>query len=98
MSEGSEDWEWNCFIPQLFFQGWYLYIITTRWFGMRIDIISVILLTAVVFASIPLSTGTQSYSLYYRPSEFVKMFEMLVLWHMSVVECRISHGRRRAIN
>ena len=38
-------------------QGWYLYMITTRWFGMRIDIISATLLTAVVFASIPLSRG-----------------------------------------
>ena len=50
-------------LPVFLVQGWYLYIITTRWFGMRIDIISVTLLTAVVFASIPLSTGTHCHTL-----------------------------------
>ena len=65
-------------LPVFLIEGWYLYIITTRWFGMRIDIISVTLLTAVVFASIPLSTGTHCHTLcvdmiLYLPSAFVKV-------------------------
>ena len=36
-------------------QSWYLYLITARWFGMRIDILNAIFLTVVVFVSVPLA-------------------------------------------
>ena len=35
-------------------QGWYLYLVSTRWFGMRIDLISGVFLATVAFSSIPL--------------------------------------------
>lgn len=38
-------------------QGWYLYLVSTRWFGMRIDTCSAVFLAAVAFISIPLSTS-----------------------------------------
>ena len=37
-------------------QGWYLYLISTRWFGIRIDFVSSIFLAAVAFSSVPLSS------------------------------------------
>ena len=36
-------------------QGSYLYLVTTRWFGIRIDSISNLFLAAVVFSSISLA-------------------------------------------
>ncbi|XP_065895722.1 ATP-binding cassette sub-family C member 4-like [Dysidea avara] len=36
-------------------KGWYLYIATNRWFGMRIDLISAIFLAIVTFSAIPLA-------------------------------------------
>ena len=38
-------------------QGWYLYLATTRWFGIRIDFVSTMFLAAVAFSSIPLSSS-----------------------------------------
>ena len=38
-------------------QGWYLYLVTTRWFGMRIDFVSAMFLAAVAFSTIPLSSS-----------------------------------------
>ena len=38
-------------------QGWYLYLVMIRWFGMRIDFLSVVFLAAVAFISIPLASG-----------------------------------------
>ncbi|XP_019852694.1 PREDICTED: multidrug resistance-associated protein 4-like [Amphimedon queenslandica] len=39
-------------------QAAYLYIVTSRWFGMRIDTITTIFIATVGFASIPLSSST----------------------------------------
>ena len=36
-------------------QGWYLYLVTTRWFGMRIDFVSGVFLATVAFSSVPLA-------------------------------------------
>ena len=36
-------------------KGWYTYVTTSRWFGMRIDLISATFLTFVVFSAIPLA-------------------------------------------
>ena len=36
-------------------KGWYIYITTSRWFGMRIDLISATFLAFVVFSAIPLA-------------------------------------------
>ena len=36
-------------------KGWYLYIATNRWFGMRIDFITAIFLATVVLSAIPLA-------------------------------------------
>ena len=36
-------------------QGWYLYLVSTRWFGMRIDFVSSIFLATVAFSSVPLA-------------------------------------------
>ena len=38
-------------------QGWYLYLVSTRWFGMRIDFVSGIFLATVAFSSIPLAAS-----------------------------------------
>ena len=38
-------------------QGWYLYLVMVRWFGLRIDTLSVAFLAAVAFISIPLAAG-----------------------------------------
>ena len=40
----------------LHLQGWYLYIVTTRWFGMRIQTLSSMFLAAVAFISVPLAS------------------------------------------
>ena len=40
-----------------FTQGWYLYLVMVRWFGLRIDILSVLFLAIVAFVSIPLASG-----------------------------------------
>ena len=37
-------------------QGWYLYLVTTRWFGIRIDFVSALFLAAVAFTSVPLAS------------------------------------------
>lgn len=36
-------------------KGWYMYIVTNRWFGSRIDLISTLFLTFVVLSAIPLA-------------------------------------------
>lgn len=36
-------------------QGWYLYLVTSRWFGLRLDLISALYLGVVAFISIPLA-------------------------------------------
>jgi len=36
-------------------QGWYLYLVTQRWFGMRIDIVSAFYLGVVAVISVPLA-------------------------------------------
>ena len=38
-------------------QGFYLYLVTNRWFGIRIDLISNVFLAAVVFSCIPLASS-----------------------------------------
>ena len=38
-------------------QGWYLYLATSRWFGMRIEFVSAMFLATVAFSSIPLSSS-----------------------------------------
>ncbi len=47
-----------CFFYMYCIQGWYAYLVTTRWFGMRIDLLSAGFLACVVFTSIPLASGT----------------------------------------
>jgi len=37
-------------------QGWYLYVVATRWFGIRMDTLSALFLAAVAFISIPLAS------------------------------------------
>ena len=36
-------------------KGWYAKIVSTRWFGLRIDFIGAFFITAVMFSSIPLA-------------------------------------------
>ena len=49
-----------CFYFNVYYiQGWYAGIVTTRWFAMRIDLLSAGFLAFVVFASIPLASGMQ---------------------------------------
>lgn len=36
-------------------QGWYIYIASNRWFGMRIDVISAMFLAFVVYTAVPLA-------------------------------------------
>ena len=38
-------------------QDWYLYLVTTRWFGMRIDLLTAVFLAIVAFTSIPLASS-----------------------------------------
>jgi len=38
-------------------KGWYLYIVTNRWFSLRIDLISALFLTIVLMSAIPLADG-----------------------------------------
>lgn len=59
-------------------QGWYLYLVMVRWFGMRIDILSVAFLAAVAFISIPLASG-----------KFIVNFNTTIL-HVYRAECWIS--------
>ena len=47
--------KWSLF-PVLCCQGWYLYLVTVRWFGLRIDLLSSIFLIAVAFFSIPVAS------------------------------------------
>ena len=42
--------------PLLNHQGWYLYLVTIRWFGMRLDTLSTLFLATVAFISIPLAS------------------------------------------
>ena len=46
-----------CFVCYFFMQGWYLYIATGRWFGLRIDILSAMFLAVVVVFSVLLSSS-----------------------------------------
>lgn len=39
----------------MFTQGWYLYLVTSRWFGLRIDLITALYLGVVSFISVPLA-------------------------------------------
>ena len=41
-------------------KGWYLYLATTRWFGIRIDMLVAVFVAAVAFISIPLSSRKQT--------------------------------------
>ena len=41
-------------------QGWYLYLVTVRWFGLRIDLLSSMFLAAVAFFSVPLASRKSS--------------------------------------
>ena len=41
-------------------QDWYLYLVTTRWFGMRIDLLTAVFLAVVAFASVPLASSKWS--------------------------------------
>lgn len=43
-------------ILHTYIQGWYLYLVTVRWFGLRIDLLSSLFLIAVAFFSIPLAS------------------------------------------
>ena len=36
-------------------KAWYMYIVTNRWFGIRIDLISVLFLACVVMSAVPLA-------------------------------------------
>ena len=38
-------------------KGWYLKVATTRWFGMRLDLLGAVFVMFVVFTSIPLADG-----------------------------------------
>lgn len=53
-------------------QAWFLYIVSSRWFGMRIDALSSLFITTVVFVSIPLagslSPGLVGLALFYAIS------------------------------
>lgn len=46
-------------------RGWWLYIVSTRWFGMRIDALGTAFLAAVAFISIPLASGEPDIGVYY---------------------------------
>ena len=48
--------DFNVFIFCL--QGWYLYLILTRWFGIRLDFLSSTVLVCVAFITIPLLSQT----------------------------------------
>ena len=39
-----------------------MYLVTARWFGMRIDFLSAVFLGAVAFGSIPLASGKILYT------------------------------------
>lgn len=41
-------------------KAWYLQLVTTRWFGMRVDAIGSLLITLVAIISVPLSMGKSS--------------------------------------
>lgn len=45
-------------------QGWWLYIVSTRWFGMRIDALGAAFLAVVAFISVPLASGDNLYGLH----------------------------------
>ena len=56
------------FIFLFLFQVWYLYLVMIRWFGIRVDILSVFFLASVAFISIPLATGN------YYELIFIRLF------------------------
>ena len=69
-------------------QGCYLFIVTTRWFGMRIDGLTTILLAAVAFSCIPLSSSKHRMNFAFKTHGMifvmflakVLMLDLLV-WH-----------------
>ena len=42
-------------------QAAYLYLVTNRWFGIRIDLLSAVLLACVAYASVPLASSKGTY-------------------------------------
>ncbi len=44
-------------------QGWWLYLVTTRWFAQRVDLLLTVFLAVITFASIPLASGNYNVSL-----------------------------------
>ena len=46
-------------------KGWYLYLATIRWFGIRIGMLVAVFVAAVVFISIPLSSRKQTSVIYF---------------------------------
>ena len=37
-------------------QGWHLFIASNSWFGVRVDLLSIVVLAAMAFSSIPLAS------------------------------------------
>ncbi|KAL5474531.1 hypothetical protein EMCRGX_G026489 [Ephydatia muelleri] len=77
-------------------QGCYLFIVTTRWFGMRIDGLTTILLAAVAFSCIPLASsldaGLVGLALTYTVS-LSGMFQMCVRYSADVETTMVSAER-----
>eukprot|EP00731_Ephydatia_muelleri_P021940 Em0014g531a len=88
-----------CFFTVAFFpseKGCYLFIVTTRWFGMRIDGLTTILLAAVAFSCIPLASsldaGLVGLALTYTVS-LSGMFQMCVRYSADVETTMVSAER-----
>ena len=60
-----------------FIQGWYLYLTTARWFGIRLDLLSNVLLVSVVAFSIPIVAHTSKIAVGVRSPE--NLLVMLIL-------------------
>jgi ATP-binding cassette subfamily C (CFTR/MRP) protein 4 len=77
-------------------QGWYLYLVSTRWFGMRIDFVSGVFLATVAFSSIPLAgslnAGLVGLGLTYTVS-LAGMFQYCVRLSAEVENVMISAER-----
>ena len=70
----------------LFFQGWYFYLTMARWFGIRLDLLSNILLVSVVAFSVPIVAHTSKIAV--GDSEYIN--NLLVILILAL--CRLTTG------